>query len=161
MECRHLAPVVLLVALFTRNLLAQQPIAWLDPSPHTSKFVTVEKKVKLEVLDWGGSGRPVVLLAGLGSTAHTFDEFAPKLTPEYHVYGITRRGFGASSAPASGYSADRLGDDILVVLDALKIERPVLIGHSIAGEELSSIGTRYPGRIAGLIYLEAAYESAY
>jgi len=162
MEYRQLArAVVLLVAFFARSLSAQQPIAWRDPSPHTTKFVAVEKKVKLEVLDWGGSGRPVVLLAGLGSTAHTFDEFAPKLTPEYHVYGITRRGYGASSVPASGYSADRLGDDVLMVLDALKIERPVLIGHSIAGEELSSIGTRYPGRIAGLIYLEAAYEWAY
>jgi non-heme chloroperoxidase len=159
--CQLSCAVVLLVAFFARSLSAQQPVAWHDPSPHTIQFVTVDKKVKLEVLDWGGSGRSVVLLAGLGSTAHTFDEFAPKLTPEYHVYGITRRGYGASSVPVSGYSADRLGDDVLTVLDALKIERPVLIGHSIAGEELSSIGTRYPGRIAGLIYLEAAYEWAY
>src|ERR1700676_2134916 len=92
-----------------------------DPSPHSIRFVMVDWDVKLEVLDWGGSGRPLVFLAGLGATAHTFDEFAPKLTPEYHVYGITRRGFGASSAPLLGngdYSADRLGDDVLAVLDA-------------------------------------------
>ena len=82
----------------------------------------------------------LIFLAGLGNTAHVFDDFAPKLTPEYHVYGITRRGFGASSAPApdtANYSADRLGDDVLAVLDALKLERRVLVGHSIAGEELS------------------------
>ena len=142
-------------------LSAQSLPAWHDPSPHTIRFVTVDKDVKLEVLDWGGSGRPLVLLAGLGSTAHVFDDFAPKLTPEYHVYGITRRGFGASSAPDSGYSADRLGDDVLAVLDALKIEKPVLVGHSIAGEELSSVGTRHPERISGLIYLDAAYSYAY
>jgi len=47
------------------------------------------------------------------------------------------------------------------VLDTLKLNRPVLVGHSIAGGELSSVGTRYPGRIAGLIYLEAAYAQAY
>jgi non-heme chloroperoxidase len=82
--------------------------AWKDPSPHTIQFVTVEKDVKLEVLDWGGSGRPVVLLTGLGNNAHIYDTFAPKLTTTYHVYGITRRGYGASSAPTSGYSADRL-----------------------------------------------------
>jgi non-heme chloroperoxidase len=96
--------------------------------------------------------------------AHVFDDFAPKLSRDYHVYGITRRGFGASSAPvpdAANYSADRLGDDVLAVLDALKLERPVLVGHSIAGEELSSVGTRYPDRIGGLIYLEADYEYAY
>ena len=63
--------------------------------------------MKLEVLDWGGSGRGLVLLAGLGSTAHVYDDFAPKLTSEYHVYGITRRGFGASSAPTPRDRNDR------------------------------------------------------
>lgn len=58
--------------------------AWKDPSPHTMQFVTADntanKPVNLEVLDWGGSGRPLVLLAGLGNTAHIFDKFAPNLT---------------------------------------------------------------------------------
>lgn len=136
--------------------------AWpLDPSPHTVRFVTVDHDVKLEVLDFGGTGRPVVLLTGFGANAHTYDKFAPKLVPEYHVYAITRRGFGASSAPATGYSADRLGDDVLEVLDQLKINRPVLVGHSLGGEELSSIGSRHPEKVAGLVYLDAAYGYAY
>ncbi len=144
---------------------ATKETAWSrDPSPHTTQFIRVDKDVKLEVLDWGGTGRPVVLLAGLGNTAHIFDKFAPKLTPTYHVYGITRRGFGASSAPvpdATNYSANRLGDDVLAVCDALKLNKPVLIGHSIAGEELSSIGSRHPEKVAGLIYLDAGYSYAY
>ena len=135
--------------------------AWKDPSPHTVQFVTVDKTIRLEVLDWGGSGPAIVLLTGLGNTAHVFDKFAPKLTVGRHVYGITRRGFGVSSAPASGYSADRLGDDVLEVIDFLKIERPVLVGHSIGGEELSSVGSRRPDRVAGLIYLDAGYSYAY
>jgi pimeloyl-ACP methyl ester carboxylesterase len=128
---------------------------------HTVLFVPVDKDVRLEVLDWGGSGTPLVLLSGLGDTAHVYDKFAPKLTGNHHVYGITRRGFGASSAPSSGYSADRLGDDVLAVIEALKLDRPVLIGHSIAGEELSSVGSRHPEKIAGLVYLDAAYSYAY
>lgn len=131
-----------------------------DTSPHSTTVVTVQNDVTLEVLDWGGSGRSVILLAGLGATAHVFDKVAPELASKYHVYGITRRGFGASSAPdpdCCNYSADRLGDDVLSVMTALKIERPVLIGHSLAGEELSSIGTRYPEKVAGLIYIDAAY----
>ena len=145
----------------TGRISAQDSGQWHDPSPHTIQFVTVDENVKLEVLDWGGSGQPVVLLTGLGNTAHVFDEFAPKLTPDYHVYGITRRGYGASSAPATGYSADRLGDDVLAVLDALKLDRPVLAGHSIAGEEMSSLATRHPERVAGLIYLDAGYSNAF
>ncbi len=139
--------------------------AWaLDPTPHKVQFVEVEKDVRLEVVDWGGSERPLILLAGLGNTAHVFDKFAQKLTPSYHVYGVTRRGFGASSAPVpwnGNYTADRLGDDVLAVIDALKIDRPVLVGHSIAGEELSSIGSRHPGKVAGLVYLEAGYGYAF
>src|ERR1700722_12054445 len=47
---------------------ATKQTAWqIDPSPHTKQFVTVDKDVKLEVLDWGGSGRPLVLLTGLGN----------------------------------------------------------------------------------------------
>jgi non-heme chloroperoxidase len=134
--------------------------AWRDPAPHTDQFVTVDKDVRLEVLDWGGSGRPLVLLAGMGNSAHIFDRLAPKLIDQFHVYGITRRGFGASSRPASGYSADRLADDVLKVIETLKLDRPVLAGHSVAGEELSSIGSRQPEKVAGLVYLEAAYAYA-
>jgi pimeloyl-ACP methyl ester carboxylesterase len=129
-----------------------------DSSPHKVQFVTVEEGVQLEVLDWGGSGRPLIFLAGAGDTAHAFDNFAPKFAGQNHVYGITRRGFGASSkpAPANGnYSADRLGDDVLAVMQSLGIERPVLVGHSIAGEELSSIGSRFPNKVSGLVYLDA------
>jgi pimeloyl-ACP methyl ester carboxylesterase len=46
-------------------------------------------------------------------------------------------------------------------MDALKLDRPVLVGHSFAGAELSDIATRYPDRVAGLIYLEAAYTFAF
>jgi len=135
---------------------ATEETAWLH-----IKYIEVEKGVTLEVIDWGGSGRPLVLLTGLGGTAHQFDRFARTLSPTYHVYGITRRGNGLSSAPESGYSGDRLGDDVLAVIEALKLDRPVLVGHSIAGQELSSVGSRHPDKVAGLIYLDAAYHYAF
>jgi non-heme chloroperoxidase len=151
---------MLLVSLIV-PLHSQQPPAWKDPSPHITQFVTVDKNVRLEVLDWGGSGRPLVLLAGGGDTAHAFDDFAPKLTPSFHVYGITRRGFGQSGFSLEGWGADRLGDDALAVLDSLELKKPVLVGHSLGGEELSSVATRHPNRVAGLVYLEAGYPYAF
>ena len=60
------------VLLASIALYSQQSAPWRDASPHAVQFVTVEKNVQLEVLDWGGSG------------------------PSFHVYGITRRGFGES-----------------------------------------------------------------
>jgi non-heme chloroperoxidase len=152
---------VMMLAAFAVGANAQQTSPWKDPSPHTVEFITVDENVRVEVLDWGGSGPSVVLLPGGGNTAHVFDGFAPKLAAAYHVYGITRRGFGASSVPASGYGADRLGDDVLAVIDSLKLKRPVLVGHSLGGEELSSIGSRFPERVAGLVYLDAGYQYAF
>jgi len=131
-----------------------------ETSHFNQRFVTVSENVKLEVLDWGGTGRPLVLLAGLGNSAHVFDDIAPVLAKHFHVYGITRRGFGASSVPASGYTPDRLADDIVAVLQTLKIERPILVGHSIAGEELSAVGNRHPELIAGVVYLDSIHEYA-
>jgi non-heme chloroperoxidase len=142
-------------------LYSQQISPWRDASPHMVEFITVDESVRLEILDWGGSGPSIVLLPGGGNTAHVFDAFAPKLAAGYHVYGITRRGFGASNIPASGYGADRLGDDVLAVMDSLKLKRPVLVGHSLGGEELSSVGSRYPERVAGLVYLDAGYQYAF
>lgn len=133
----------------------QSVTAWRDPSPHQVRFVTVDSSVHLEVLDWGGSGRPVVLLACY-LTAHVYDEFAPKLTSQFHLYGITRRGLGASDKPASGYSVQRSTDDVSEVVGALKLEKPLLVGNSCAGQVLTFAGAQHGDRIGGLVYLDAA-----
>src|ERR1700733_3907232 len=135
-----------------------------DTTKHTVQFVAVEENVKLEVLDWGGSGQPMIFLAGMGDTAHVFDKFAPIFCAKHHVYGITRRGFGASSKPVpenGNYMSDRLGDDVLAVMNHLKIDRPILVGHSMAGEELSSIGSRFPQKVAGLVFFWGGFGGAF
>lgn len=135
--------------------------AWAtDPTPHKVSFVTTDDGVKLEVLDWGGAGKPLVMIAGLGADAHVFDKFIASLAGKYRIYGVTRRGYGASDRPSpanASYTADRMGDDVLTVIDALKLDKPVLAGWSIGGQELSSIGSRYPEKVSGLVYLDAGY----
>ncbi|MCB1671060.1 MAG: alpha/beta hydrolase, partial [Pseudomonadales bacterium] len=135
---------------------------WSDKSPHEISSVAVEQGVRLEVLDWRqhnpADAPTLVLLHGLGATAHSFDELAPRLAEKYNVVAITRRGVGGSSAPDHGYDIARLSQDVLQVLATLQIEQPVLVGHSIAGEELSYLGARFPERFAGLVYLDAAYD---
>lgn len=147
--------IALLWIILVSSASAQDKAAWRDPSPHRIQFVTVEEGVRLEVLDWGGFGRPVVLLAGSGNTAHVFDEFGPKLTAFCHPYGITRRGYGASSQPGSGYDDQRLADDVFQVLNTLHIQSPVLVGHSMAGGELTTLGSQHSDRLGGLVYLDA------
>ena len=123
----------------------------------TTRMIHVEPGTKLEVIDWGGSGIPVVLLAGLGHTAHVFDEFAPQLTDKFHVFGITRRGFGASSRPDTGYTLPTVVEDIRIVLDSLGVDKAVIVGHSLGGDEMTLLARKSPEVIRALVYLEAAY----
>jgi non-heme chloroperoxidase len=148
---------VLGVLLAAAPCASAQQIEWKDPSPHVVKFVTVENEVQLEVLDFGGSGRPLVLLAGLGATAHVYDDLAPVLTARYHVFAITRRAHRRSSTPPTGYGFPRLAEDVMRVIDALGVNRPIVVGHSFAGEELHVLGSRYSEKIAGVVYLDAAF----
>lgn len=155
----HIVAFLVLAASVGRAW-AQSPAAWRDPSPHTERFVEVEPGVRLEVLDWGGRGRPLVFLAGGGNTAHVFDDFAPKLTARNHVYGITRRGFGRSGFSDTSAPSERLRDDVLAVIAALNLDRPVLVGHSFGGFEMTAVASARQDLIAGLVYLESAYPYA-
>jgi pimeloyl-ACP methyl ester carboxylesterase len=132
--------------------------AWRDPTPHRERFITVASDVRLHTLDFGGSGPPLLFLAGLGNTAHAWDNFATRFTDRFRVYAITRRGFGESSHPDEGYELDTLVNDIRTVLDTLKLDRVSIVGHSIAAEELTRFAVTYPERVHKLVYLDGAYD---
>lgn len=113
--------------------------------------------VNLHYLDWGGVGSPLVLLAGLGGTAQWYRGLAPRLTDSHRVLALTRRGHGRSDKPDTGYNLADLVADISRFLDAVGIERAILIGHSFAGIEMPHFARRYPERVSGLIFLDALF----
>lgn len=122
------------------------------------KFVKGFTNNKIEVLDFGGSGQAILFLTGLGNSAHVFVDFAPKFTDKFHVYAMTRRGFGASDQTVNGYGIDTLSKDIFAVVKALDLIKIILIGHSIAGDEISKFASSYPGKADKIIYMDAAYD---
>jgi pimeloyl-ACP methyl ester carboxylesterase len=126
------------------------------PAPKTG-FVTASG-IKLQYLDWGGSGDTILFLPGFNDTAHVYDKFAPRFTDRFHVIGLTRRGVGKSDKPKDGYDASTRVEDIRQFLDALGIERVILIGHSMAGDELTLFANRYPARTIKVVYYDAAYD---
>jgi non-heme chloroperoxidase len=133
-------------------------VIWHDPSQHSVTFVTVAQGVRIEVLDWGGDGEPLIFLNGLENTGHIFDNFAPRFTDKFHVLALTRRGWGASGHPPSGYSIPVLVEDVHAVLDTLHIARADFVGHSIAGQELTWLAAEYPARVDRLVYLDAGFD---
>ncbi len=131
--------------------------AWKDRSPHMVSFVKVGG-VKLEVLDWGGKGPALVFCNGWGENAHCFDSIAPKLTDKFHVLAFTRRGFGRSDHPATGYDADTLAKEIIGFLDAVHLRKASLAGHSVGGTEITLAAVNYPSRVNKLVYLDGIYD---
>jgi pimeloyl-ACP methyl ester carboxylesterase len=73
---------------------------------------------------------------------------------------VTRRAHGRSSAPATGYDYRRLAEDVVRVIDAMGVKEPVVVGHSFAGEEMHILGARYSAKVAGLVYIDAAFNRA-
>jgi pimeloyl-ACP methyl ester carboxylesterase len=112
--------------------------------------------VTIHYLDWGGTGPPLVLLTGQGDNAHVFDDLAPRLAPRYRVIALTRRGYGQSSHPTSGYAVDSLADDVVAVLDRLRLRRVYVAGHSIAAFEMTRLAVRHPERVARLVYIDGS-----
>lgn len=143
-------------ALFATLALAQSPPP-ASPVPPKSGFVHANG-IRLHYLDWGGSGETILFLPGFNDSAHIYDKFAPRCTDRFHVIGLTRRGVGESDKPKDGYDASTRVEDIRDFLDQLHIERVILIGHSMAGDELTLFASRYPQRTIKVVYYDAAYD---
>ena len=164
----NMAPIMIMLLLAfyavcsTQAIARSKPATCIDTPPSDTtefkaeEFVTVAPEVKLEVLDWGGSGDVMVLLTGSGDNAHVYDYFAFQFTDFFHVIGITRRGWLPSSQPKSGYDVETRAADDIKVLDALGIKKAVFVGHSISGSELSKIAVKYQSYVDKLVYLDAS-----
>jgi len=146
--------LTLLFARFEAWLAA--PFAFDQPR---DQFITVNG-VKLQHVDWGGRGDSIVFLPGLGDDVHRFDGIAPRFTKRWHAVGYSRRGQGKSEQPASGYDTNTLVEDLRAFLDASHIQTVDLIGHSLAGTEMTIFASRYPARVRHVVYLDAAYDFA-
>jgi len=134
---------------------------WIDKTPHEIHYVKMDDKIKLEVVDWGGEGTPLVFLAGLALNAHTFDPLVPSFTDSYRVIGISRVGHGNSESRKEGFSTTRLTKDIITILDKMNIDSAIFAGHSFAGGELNHLGRHFPDRVKGLIYIDAIQDLDY
>ena len=97
------------------------------------KHVTVNG-VRLRYLDWGTAGKmPMVCLHGHTGQARIWDEFAEAMAPYYHALAVDQRGHGESQWADTGYERDRFVEDLAAFMDALSLQRVVLVGLSMGG----------------------------
>jgi len=107
---------------------------------------------RLHVNDGGSGGVPVVFVHSFAGSSQQWRAQLDHLRPERRALAIDLRGHGQSEAPAAGgYSVDALADDIGAVVDELKLDRFVLVGHSMGGAAATAYVAKHPNRVAGLV----------
>jgi 3-oxoadipate enol-lactonase len=100
----------------------------------------------------GSEDKPVLMLSNsIGTTLHMWDGQIEELSKHFRVLRYDTRGHGASDAPAGAYSLDRLGWDVIELLDALEISRVHFLGLSLGGTIGQWLGIHTPERIDRLI----------
>jgi pimeloyl-ACP methyl ester carboxylesterase len=104
-----------------------------------------------------GEGPDVVMVHGItGNLAVWHLHIVPALADRFRVLTYDLRGHGYSDVPPHGYSPDDMATDLLDLLDALAIERPVVIGHSYGADVALYFAARHPERVREVIAIEAA-----
>lgn len=97
-------------------------------------------------------GRSVLILSpSLGTTMDLFEPQIEALGDRFSILRYDPRGHGASDVPAGGYSLDRLGRDVVELLDHLGIGRAHFVGVSLGGMVGQWLGYRAPERLSRLI----------
>lgn len=100
----------------------------------------------------GEDSKPTLMLSNsIATTMHMWDGEIEALSKHFRVLRYDMRGHGASSVPAGAYSLDRLGRDVIELLDALDIERVHFLGLSLGGFVGQWLGIHAPDRIDRLV----------
>ena len=126
--------------------------------PH-SGFVEANG-LRFHYLEWGDTAnRTIIMLHGMGQTAHSWDFAALALCDRYHIVALDQRGHGDSDWDAEAdYSLDAHQSDLAVVLASLGLDDIVLMGLSMGGRSAFTYAADHPDQISALIVVDSAPE---
>lgn len=157
MKFSKFSPAMLAVLSVCMMFFYSWPLHAEIPNTGPAEGFVETNGVRLQYLDWGGTGPALILIHGLGDNAYAFDDFAPAFTDRYHVIAYARRGSGSSDVKGP-YDLVTLTEDLRGLMDALRIQKANLVGWSAGGDEITSFAADYPDRVNRIIYLDAVYD---
>ena len=122
---------------------------------NSSSIQTEHLKISYRELGKGDSN--LVLIHGLASNQHIWDLAAPLLAESFHIYTYDQRGHGTSEKPNSGYDFSTVTQDLHAFLQLLKIQNPILVGHSWGGNVALNYASKYPDLIRGVCLVDGGF----
>jgi pimeloyl-ACP methyl ester carboxylesterase len=111
---------------------------------------------RLHVLESGhGSGPTILLEAGLMSTVLSWTDLQRELSKSFRVVSYDRAGLGWSDLGPMPRNADRIVDELHVLLERAGIPPPyILVGHSFGGLTMPWFAARFPNEVAGVVLVD-------
>ncbi|WP_447041686.1 3-oxoadipate enol-lactonase [Streptomyces sp. DSM 118878] len=123
----------------------------------TATAITTGDGVRIAYRFDGGEDKPVLLLSNsIGTDLHMWDGQVPALSEHFRLLRYDARGHGASDVPGGPYSLDRLGRDVVELLDALGLQRVHVLGLSLGGIVAQWLGIHVPQRVDRLVLSNTA-----
>ncbi|HEY4182864.1 MAG TPA: alpha/beta hydrolase [Kofleriaceae bacterium] len=113
--------------------------------------------IRVHYLRTGGNKPPIVLLHGLGGGGAVWTPIARALESEFDVVMPDARGHGRSSTPLHGYRYDDLAADTESLIRALRLARPVVVGHSMGGMTAATLASRRSAYLRGLVLVDPTF----
>jgi len=114
-------------------------------------YLTTDDNTRLSYVDFGGTGRGLLLLHGLFGSAHTWTPTARWLTEHCHVVALDQRGHGWSDKPDDAYERDHFVEDAACVIRQLDLAPAVVIGHSMGALNACVLAARHPDLVRGIV----------
>jgi pimeloyl-ACP methyl ester carboxylesterase len=127
-----------------------------------NKNFILETKGLRTFVQTAGRGTPIVFIHGALLNSDLWQGQLETLSHQFQCIAYDLRGHGRSGKTAlKRYSAALFARDLLAILDALRIEKPILCGLSLGGMIAQTFAARYPHRVRGLILCDTAISTRY
>ena len=98
-----------------------------------------------------GEGEPLVLVHGGTATSQSWATHLPAFTEHFEVFTPDSRGHGRTDNPTGELGYRMMADDLASLIDALGLQRPLVLGYSDGGQIALELGLRYPGLARALV----------
>jgi pimeloyl-ACP methyl ester carboxylesterase len=122
-------------------------------SPVRDEYV-IAGDLTFHYVQWGEQGSPIICVTGITANAFCFQALADELSKTHRVIAYDLRGRGDSDKPESGYSLPIHAEDLAEIIDALELEHPVVLGHSLGAMIGLYFAAHYPEKLSKLVLFD-------